>query len=200
LSATPPPIVLYIIIAIVSALGGYLTRRVQKYEDRMDEVQLKVLPSLSFYLTSFLKAVELYQQGKNFNDFKIRIDDISTKLSEKIISGDAVLAEVNQDALIKFYWNLESLRMTLGQIYDPANPNRQQDTLTAFKEGNIKFSQWLKVDPKRLVEEADALTKEIKKKTRKYSIFSIAVIIMVILVAIVVGVSNYLSTLSESAE
>lgn len=159
---------------------------------------MKILPSLSFQIISFLKAVELYQSGKNFVDFKKRIDDISAKLSEKITSGDAVLANVNQDALVKFYWNLEALRITLNQIPDN-DPNRPGDILTALRDGNSQFSAWLEVDPRILLNEANALINETRKKIRKYSIFSIGIIIVVIVVASTVGVSNYLTTLLEPA-
>lgn len=191
MSDAQPSLALFIIAAVLSGIGGYLTRRVQKYEDSKDEVHLKILPAMCYQIMSIIMSIEIYKEKHNYNEFKTRLQDISTKLGESISSGEALIAKINLQELTDLYWNIERLKIHLDEI--KGNDSRKDELLKAFDTGNKEYSAWLKVDPQALLEDSKAINQKIEKKINAYRSISITVIILIIIVAIIIGLTGYVN-------
>lgn len=184
-------IMFLIVSAALAGLGGYFTRRVQKYEDTKDEVNLKILPALHYCLLLFANSIATYKEIGDFCDFHTKIQTVTCRLRERIESGEVILTKVELQRIMKFYWDLEKFRVDIEQIKD--DKIRQRDLADAISEGNSKYKHWLTRDPLILSTEAKNIDAIIAGKIKRYRLFSITVITLILLTALVLGIAGYIN-------
>lgn len=195
-TSTASPVI-YIIIAILTAVGGYFTRIFQKYEDRRDEIHLKILPAFYHYIHSFVQSSEIYQERHNFEEFKEKVEDIISKLNDKISSGEVVLAKINSSLLEDLYWRLQKMKAIMDDISRlkcPEKTQRMEEFVDAFANGNARYSRWLTVDPKQMIKDATTIRKEVDHQIKKYKSYSFILVILIIAAAVIAGLANYITT------
>lgn len=189
----------FIIIAILTAVGGYFARIFQKYQDHRDDVHLKILPSLYYSIRSFTESVAIYKKLKNFNEFKSKVDDIVKLLGEKISSGEILLTNINYRRILLFYWSLQTLQSIMTQISGTTAEaeNWRSEFLEAVSKGNKDYEGLVKVDPVKLLEEAQSIQNEIDNKIHGYKSISF-ILLLIIAAAVLAGLANYLTAQIES--
>lgn len=191
-----PSSVLFVIAAILTGIGGYFTRKIQKFEESRDDAHLKILPAIYYLILLFVKSVDTYKEQKNFTEFKTKIDEVVLELSKKISSGEALIIKIDLDKLMTFFWNLQCLKAHLVEIV--SNEKRQKELLKSFDEGNANYSDWLKVNPSTLVNDAREINGKIDKKIKGYRSISFFMIILIIIIGVIIGIASYLNTVIES--
>lgn len=192
---------IYIIIAILTAVGGYFTRIFQKYEDRRDDVHLKILPALYHYIHYFVESSNIYMERQNFEDFKAKIEDIISKLNDKISSGEIIFTKINSLLLQDIYWKLQKMKIIMDDISmlvdDSEKKQRKEQFVEAFKSGNKDYSRWLTVDPREMLKDAKTIEAEIDRQIKSYRSYSFILVILIIAAAVIAGLANYISVLLE---
>lgn len=184
--------ILFSVVAIGGIMGGYLTRKIQKFEDKKDDIHVKILPALSFYISYFIKSIETYKETWNFEEFSHRVDEISLQLKNKIISGDIVLTKIDPDKILKFYWDMAILKPKLEAMKNDENLKNLFIDAINKKDPDLG---WLKVDPKQLLQDAKDLDKTIKKEFKTYRTLFVKMVILIIMIGIIIGISNYITSL-----
>jgi hypothetical protein len=187
--------VLLIITTVLAGIAGYISRIAQKFEDRRDNSYLNILPSIYYSTVSFTKSVEIYRKEQDFKEFQNRIEDIRNNLKDKISTGDVLISQIKNrnetETLLEFYWNLETFRAELKAI--EGNEQRQQDFRDSLDKKINNYSNLLKIDTKKLLDEANNISNDIESKLKKYNSFSFKLIILIIALGVIAGTSSILT-------
>ena len=80
---------------ILGSAGGYLLRKVQKFDDKRDEIYLKFLPSLNGGVNSFINAADVFCYNSQLPPFIKKIDDINKILDDSLYSGEMLFLGIS---------------------------------------------------------------------------------------------------------
>ena len=71
-------------------LAGYLTRRLQKVEERIDNTNLKVLPAIYYNTYYFIDSATIFHNNGSLEQFVGKVKEINQSLKCLISSGDVI--------------------------------------------------------------------------------------------------------------
>jgi len=179
----------FVIIAILTGLGGYISRIAQKFEDKKDDVKLRILPLLKYNLLYILKIFQSYNNKNDYIDFEKNLNNIIESMEKEISSGNVLLSNLDINKLNTCYWNLHIFKKNLEDIKN--SDQRKIDLVDALKKGNDNHSSWLKVNPVDLKKQINEIISDIDTEITKYTSWSKKVIILIIVVGIILGINNY---------
>jgi methyl-accepting chemotaxis protein len=191
MSAAGPSLLTLFLASALAAVAGYFLRIVQKIEDRRDNVHMKVLPALYANLYTFSEAVTIFLQsdpiesGRIFARFVQKTKDVATNLNNIVFSGDILLMRDDiRKQLLNFYTSMERLEELMEEIQN--NVENIRSFQNAFEDG----SDFLGLNPKRLVEKANEIAGITQSRLSSYKSFSFRLVILIFALAGVIAVMN----------
>lgn len=120
-----------IAIGFAGGVSGYIFRRLQKFEDTIDELRARILPSIYAATRLFLQTVEQFKEENiSGEELRTKFEDIEKTLKTKIfeLGGVALLKESKQKNIFDFYLNFSMLSAGSKILDEPG-------LRTKFKEG-----------------------------------------------------------------
>jgi hypothetical protein len=151
-------------------VAGYLSRRVQKIEDRIDTTNLKVLPAVYYNIFYFEESIGIFGNNGSPAYFLERIKEINSNLKLLISSGDILPSEISFKPLFNFQSEIETLEAFLKRNTDQNNDINIDDLRNSLKDGAKKYS--LIIDLQTLSKDAERLRISIDQKLKHYKSFS----------------------------
>lgn len=181
-----------IISLLLGGLGSvvvYFSRIANKFEDKVDNISLNLLPSLNYGVSSFIEATEIFLFDSQLSKYKEKINIINVELEKKMSSGDMIFLEKNlQDSLLKLRKDLKQFQSILDEVKE--NPNTSAILKHSFESKQGFMEQEMK--PYSIFEAAKKTQIEIKDKINKVRFRSkVYQIIIAFFIGIVITAVNY---------
>lgn len=194
-------LLLTILIAIISAIAGYISRIEQKIENRRDDIYINELPQIYSLIYELSRSLELLLKGMPILLFIENIDNIYKNLKPQINTGHLLIYnETLHNKLLEVFDQIETSLIILREIKDLSDLNSIKDIeknlKTSFTE-NTNFcygahGDSLVIDMKRLYSLSVDLKVDLKIEIDKYKSGSIMIILLIITIGILLGVIEIL--------
>ncbi len=182
---------LLLLIGGLGSVAGYWLRRVQKLEDKEDEINFTDLPALYNSIYSFDDHIKLFLEDGQLDTFKDNIDKTIDSMKEQIFSGNILLLEpVLHKELKDFYSNAKEFQYFLKQIEgmdDSAKEDYAANLSHSFKEGD-KYNG---INHKQLKENAGNLNEKIRAKLESYKSISLKLTIIIFILGVIMAVIDF---------
>jgi hypothetical protein len=177
---------------LLGGLGSivvYFSRIANKFEDKVDNISLNLLPSLNYSISSFIEATEIFLFDSQISQYKGKIDIINIELEKKMSSGDMIFLEKNlQDNLLKLRKDLKQFQSILGKVKESPNTAAILKYSFESKEGFMEPEMKLY----SIFEAAKNIQIEIKDKINKVRLRSkVYQVIIAFFIGIVITAINY---------
>jgi hypothetical protein len=183
-------------------LAGYLTRRLQKAEERIDNTSLKVLPAIYYNTYYFIDSVSIFSNNGSLEQFTEKVKEINKSLKSLISSGDVIPTDNELKGLFKKILDFHS---ELGLIEDfllrnspienaqgNVDKNKEQtkrdnieDLRKSFSKGGKSLS--LPTDLQKATQDATGLNTNIENKLKGYKSISLRLLLLIVGVGAVVA-------------
>lgn len=171
-------VILLIAIGAAGGGAGYVTRIVQKVEDRRDAIHLSKLPAVYSSLRSFSVLSNLFMNGGPLNQFVEKLGKINENLSEQTFAGEIILFQKDiHDMLLDFYPEFTKLKSVLDSIAAQNNPNDPQIAVIRqlFLNGGVISG----ANPKNVANSATSISNVINSKLKKYKQLSLLLVVII---------------------
>ena len=185
-------VLIYIVIAVLTGISGYFTKYIQKFEEKKDEVTVKSLPLMSYNLSQLIRILDAYKGSQHYDKFKHELEKILETLENEISSGNLLFTKLDRTTINNYY---SELKLFSENLAENDGEDRKNDLVDAIENGNTNHQTWLKVDPKKLHDNALTLIEEIEKEVNKYRSWGRRIFFMILIIGIIIGISTFLSSL-----
>jgi len=179
-------------VAVLGTGGavGYITRIVQKVQDRRDTIYLKHLPAIYYSLTVFIEASTAFSSNSgSVEDYFASIQHANKKIQKIIFSSEIIMFEEDlHKQLVKVYENMGKLNSVVGNVKKSTEAANTEIFRQTFSKGG-SFEQ---INPRDIVFSAADMKEAARLEMSKYKSFSWLLIVLVIISAIVVGIVDIL--------
>lgn len=185
MSATEPPLFLLFLSGGLGSVVGYFVRKVQKYEDRRDEIYLKFLPSLNYGISSFMEAIDIFLYNYQLQLFIEKIKNINIKLEEQRLSGEMLFFELDfREKLSNFNRDLSRFQVGLEKKEKEENASDKVKFIIQENEelGGVK--------PSKLQKDAKEIQGMIESKIREFK--SLYLLLIIVIVIFILGAAGAL--------
>jgi hypothetical protein len=183
-------------------LAGYLTRRLQKVEERIDNTTLKVLPAVYYNTYYFIDSAIIFHNNGSLEKFAEKVKEINQSLKSLISSGDIIPSDNELKGLFKkildFHSELELIEDFLrrnspienapGNVEinkEQAKRNNIQDLRKSFSQGGASLS--LSTDLRKATQDATELNTNIENKLKGYKSISLRLLLLIVGVGVAVA-------------
>jgi hypothetical protein len=180
-------------------LGGYLTRRLQKAEERIDNTNLKVLPAVYYNTYYFIDSVRIFSHNGLLEKFTEKVKEINMNLKGLISSGDVIPSDNDLkelfEKILNFHSELEliedfirrnspseNIKGNIDENKEQAKRNNIDDLRKSFSKGGESLS--LPIDLQKACQDASELNIKIENKLRGYKSISLRLLLLVMGLAI----------------
>jgi hypothetical protein len=186
-------LILLIAIGAAGAGAGYITRIVQKVEDRRDDIHLSKLPAVYSSLRSFSVLSNIFMNGGPLNQFVEKLGNINEKLSAQTFAGEIILFQKDiHDMLLAFYPEFTKLKSVLDTIAAQNNPNDPQIAVIRllFLNGGVISG----ANPKNVADTATSISNVIDSKLKKYKQLSLLLLVIIAILGAVTAALEFLTS------
>jgi hypothetical protein len=186
-------VILLIGIGAADGAAGYVTRIVQKVEDRRDAIHLAKLPAVYSSLRSFSVLSNLFMNGAPLNQFVDKLGKINENLSEQTFAGEIILFQKDiHDMLLAFYPEFTKLKSVLDTIAAQNNPNDPQIAVIRqlFLNGGVISG----ANPRNVADSATSISDVINSKLKKYKQLSLLLLVIIAILGAVAAALEFLTS------
>ncbi len=177
-------VAILVAVAGLAGLAGYLTRIVQKLEDKRDKTYLTELPGIYSNLRAFNNALKLYESGDTIIQLLDRLKKINERLHAQIFSANVLVFK--RELYLDLYnfsegsQNLQAVFECIQGISDGKKSTEEQKLRSAFTN-NTQYAIGvnLHTKPKDLSKQADDLIVKIDNEFKKYHSYSWKLMIII---------------------
>jgi hypothetical protein len=180
-------------IGAAGGAAGYVTRIVQKVEDRRDAIHLAKLPAVYSSLRSFSVLSNLFMNGAPLNQFVDKLGKINENLSEQTFAGEIILFQKDiHDMLLAFYPEFTKLKSVLDTIAAQNNPNDPQIAVIRqlFLNGGVISG----ANPRIVADSATSISDVINSKLKKYKQLSLLLLVIIAILGAVAAALEFLTS------
>jgi hypothetical protein len=183
---------LLIMVAILGTGGavGYITRIVQKVQDRRDTIYLKHLPTIYYSLTVFIEASTAFSSNScSVEDYFASIQHANKKIEKIVFSSEIIMFKEDlHKRLVRVYEDMGKLK----SIVENVKKSTEAANTEIFRQTLSKGGSFEQINPRDIVFSAADMKETARLETSKYKSFSWLLIVLVIISAIAVGIVDIL--------
>jgi lipopolysaccharide export LptBFGC system permease protein LptF len=177
----------------LGGVAGYLTRRLQKLEERTDNTNLKVLPAIYYNTYYFIESARIFNSSGSLAQFIEKIKDINKNLKILVSSGDIIPSDTQSRELfskvLEFHQGVEVLEDFLIRNSPEPNPQNSENEIEEGKRSNIEdlrssfnggaAKRSIAADLKEYSADARALNLIIEEKLKGYKSISLRLMLLI---------------------
>lgn len=182
MSAPEPSLFCVFLSGGLGAAAGYLLRKVQKYEDRRDEIYLHFMPSLNYSVSSFMEAIDIFLYDYQYIPFIEKIKTINVKLEQQRLSGEILFIKESGSSKESFRKKLFDFSRDLGRfqagLEKKAKEQNASDKIKFIIEEDERIGG---INRSKLQKDAEEIQDMIESKIREFrSLYLLLVLVIII--------------------
>jgi hypothetical protein len=181
-------------MAVIIGAGGaigYITRIVQKVQDRRETIYLMQLPIIYHNLTSFLEAIQAYSTTTTatIEDLFTKTQKANEDLSKVVSSAEIIMfKEELHKRILKVYAEMQSLRAIIENVKNSPEPTTKSIFRLSLREGRLFEGRNLG----ETINSISGMRDDVFTEMHKYRSFSWILLILIIISAIIIGLVDIL--------
>jgi hypothetical protein len=178
-------VIALVAVAALGSIAGYLTRIVQKFEDKRDQIYLTALPAVYSSAVAFKNGFVLFEKSGNLKQLSTSIGEVTENLSKTIFSGDILVFRTKlHDELLMFYQNTQNLQAIVKEIEGTEDLDDKKEKADNLKLAFSRMEEFeigdsLRSKPKEVFDQADEVSNQIKMELKGYHSYSWKLIILI---------------------